>query len=484
MGIPVYFKTLINEYQDDILITKKIDHVEALFLDLNCLIHPCCRGETDESVMIQKVLDGITKLIEYSGVQRLVYLAVDGVAPMGKMKQQRMRRYKSILEKKGQWDTNAISPGTFFMNRLNDSLDKYEYRDIQIITSNSSERGEGEHKILHYLKNNKIDDKIVIYGLDADLIMLSLVSRVNNIYLLRERTEYNIEQTESEYIYLTIDSLKTKIMNQFDNPSDSIIDDYLFICFFLGNDFMNHLPSVSLRYNGYQLLIDAYKKLQDVYQGYFYLIDRESDDLICFTFLKEYLQQLQKVEHQHFMRQQFKREHQYKRLYAQYSSEHLEFRSYLKNKEVTINHIHDFLHNKIDDKYHEMINHLPILYYPEEKKYIQDFYPKKKDDLSKDYLESLVWTTHYYFKECIHWKWSSQYNRAPFIKDLSSYLQKGNRIKITKEDLSCTPEEQLRYILPKESHRVHPYKFSPKSCQLKVDTNLMRYLWECHLDFE
>ena len=149
MGIPVYFKTLINEYQDDILITKKIDHVEALFLDLNCLIHPCCRGETDESVMIQKVLDGITKLIEYSGVQRLVYLAVDGVAPMGKMKQQRMRRYKSILEKKGQWDTNAISPGTFFMNRLNDSLDKYEYRDIQIITSNSSERGEGEHKILH-----------------------------------------------------------------------------------------------------------------------------------------------------------------------------------------------------------------------------------------------------------------------------------------------------------------------------------------------
>ena len=67
--------------------------------------------------MIQKVLDGITQLINYSGVQRLVYIAVDGVAPMGKMKQQRMRRYKSVLEKK-EWDTNAISPGTYFMIKL------------------------------------------------------------------------------------------------------------------------------------------------------------------------------------------------------------------------------------------------------------------------------------------------------------------------------------------------------------------------------
>ena len=484
MGIPVYFKTLINEYQDDILITEKIDNVEALFLDLNCLIHPCCRGETDEAIMIKKVLDGITNLIEYSGVQRLVYIAVDGVAPMGKMKQQRMRRYKSVLEKKGQWDTNAISPGTYFMNKLNDSLDKYGHKNLEIIKDISSKRGEGEHKILHYLKNNKIENKIVIYGLDADLIMLSLVSRVTNIYLLRERTEYNIEKTESEYIYLTIDSLKNKIMNLFDYRSDSIIDDYLVICFFLGNDFMNHLPSISLRYDGYQLLLDTYKRLQNEYQGHFYLVDRDSEDILCFTFLKEYLQLLQKQEKKHFIRQQSKREHQYKRFNSQYNSEYLDFRNYLKNKELTIDNIHDFLHNKTDDKYREMINNLPILYYPEEKKYIQDFYPKKKDDLSKDYLESLVWTTHYYFKECIDWKWSSKYNRAPFIKDLSSYLQGGNQIKIIKEDKSFTSKEQLRYILPKESHNIHSYDFSYKSCQLKVDTNLMRYLWECHLDFE
>ncbi len=62
MGIPVYFKTLINEHQDDILIIHKIDNVEALFLDLNCLIHPCCRGETDETIMIHKILITISPL--------------------------------------------------------------------------------------------------------------------------------------------------------------------------------------------------------------------------------------------------------------------------------------------------------------------------------------------------------------------------------------------------------------------------------------
>ena len=54
MGIPVYFKTLVSKYQQDILETEKID-IDILCLDLNCLIHPCCRSQgTDESQMIQK----------------------------------------------------------------------------------------------------------------------------------------------------------------------------------------------------------------------------------------------------------------------------------------------------------------------------------------------------------------------------------------------------------------------------------------------
>ena len=63
MGIPVYFKTLVQEYQDSILIKKKLDSVNSLFLDLNCAIHPCCQGETDESIMLDKIITKIEELI-------------------------------------------------------------------------------------------------------------------------------------------------------------------------------------------------------------------------------------------------------------------------------------------------------------------------------------------------------------------------------------------------------------------------------------
>ena len=105
-----------------------------------------------------------------------MYIAIDVIPPKGKMKQQRMRRHKSVLEGK-PWDTNAISPGTYFMNQLNHCLKSFTNDSVkQIIISDSTERGEGEHKILQYIKKNDIQQS-VIYGLDADLIMLSMVSR-------------------------------------------------------------------------------------------------------------------------------------------------------------------------------------------------------------------------------------------------------------------------------------------------------------------
>ena len=303
MGIPVYFKTLVSDYSDQILHKDKYDDIDSLFFDLNCLIHPSVRGLTDEDEMITKILSDIGKLIDYSGVKQLVYIAIDGIAPEGKMKQQRQRRFKSAIERKysdeQSWNTNAISPGTYFMKKLNDELKVFiKTLPIKCILSDSDERGEGEHKILHYIKNNlthEKSNKICIYGLDADLIMLSLVSKKENIVLLRERTDYNIENTDNEYIYLKIDPLKDHIIRSLNidfDIDDSIIDDYIFICFLLGNDFMNHIPSLSLRYGGHDLLLNIYSKLQHKYQGYFQLIDMKQPNLIHMTFFKEFMREI------------------------------------------------------------------------------------------------------------------------------------------------------------------------------------------------
>ena len=480
MGIPVYFKTIISEYEETILLKDKLNNCHSLFLDLNCAIHPCCQNESDESIMIQKIITKIESLINYTNLTDLLFIAIDGVPPKGKMKQQRMRRYKSVLENK-KWDTNAISPGTFFMKKLNNSINTWinnSNYDFKIIFSDSNERGEGEHKILHYLKNNTINENSVIYGLDADLIQLSLVSKKDNIYLLRERTEYNIENTQNEYIYLMIDKLKLYIEKEVKN-----IDDYIFICFFLGNDFINHIDSINLRYNGYDLLINTYKKLQERYGGYFQLIDFKQEYCIHLTFLKEFISELSLEENNSLKNIDNIRNKQYKRIYSKYHDLFELFQSKIKNKDkIDLNYIYDFQkyfqYNSEDCS--EMIYNLPILFYKTEK----DTVKTNTQDLCDDYLNSLIWTTNYYFKECIHWKYCTKYEETPSLVYFSKYLSNIQNLNFTKDKKEYEINELLNYIFPNDSHKLHNYKIKSKDYNLFIKPHFKRYLWECDIIFE
>jgi 5'-3' exonuclease len=490
MGIPVYFKTLVSDYSDTILHKDKYDDINSLFFDLNCLIHPSVRGLTDEDEMITKILSDITKLIEYTGVKDLIYIAIDGIAPASKMKQQRQRRFKSALERKyndnNSWNTNAISPGTYFMKKLNISLKAFiKTLKIKTILSDSDERGEGEHKILHYIKENNLTSKICIYGLDADLIMLSLVSRKDKIVLLRERTEYNIEKTENDYIYLKIDPLKDHIIRSLTLNRiidvDQIIDDYIFICFLLGNDFMNHIPSLNLRYGGHDLLLQVYSDLQRRYQGYFQLIDHVKPDLLHMTFFKELIQEISSKEKE-TMRKIFSiRERQSKKIHNQYHNEFQRFRKQVNKDNLSLDDIYKFQyedHN--DDGSTKMIENLPLLYSSQERKEYKEM--KYNDKLCEDYMKSLLWTTHYYFDKCIDWRFSTKYNEAPLVEHLFRYIT-NHKITLEHNDKEFSNLEQLSYIFPNDSHHLHEHNIVSKDYQMIVHLSFHRYLWECEIDF-
>ena len=220
MGIPLYFKSIYDDYPE--IIIDDINGLSSLFLDLNCAIHPCCRNILDnynsqqitKGTLEKKMINETINYIEFILTKvnpKLLYVAIDGVAPVAKMNQQRLRRYKSVFEKKqinelkkelnislesNIWDTNAISPGTEFMNKLITQLNAYfktlkeKNKNIDIIFNSSYINGEGEHKILEYIRLNNIQNNIIIYGLDADLIMLAMASHKNNVYLLREAIEF------------------------------------------------------------------------------------------------------------------------------------------------------------------------------------------------------------------------------------------------------------------------------------------------------
>lgn len=299
MGIPSYFSYIVKNHPAIIkrysLNALKIDN---LYLDCNSIIYDTySKMEFDkltESVAISIIRLVIQKIEEYIEIIKptsTVYIAFDGVAPVAKLEQQRQRRYKSWYqnemskiifkkEKEDPWNTTAITPGTKFMSELNEMVtnhfETYNKSAIsKIIVSGSNFVGEGEHKLFEYIRIHKEEHSkqtTVIYGLDADLIMLSInhLPICPEIYLFRETPHFiqSIDKSlepNANYL-LDIPQLNQAIIKYMNNDRELTLEqqknkayDYIFLCFFLGNDFLPHFPAINIRTGGVDKMMNAYK---------------------------------------------------------------------------------------------------------------------------------------------------------------------------------------------------------------------------------
>lgn len=251
MGIPSYYKNLINKY-NNIKININNINFNKLFIDYNGLIHPIAHitlcNNLSKEIFYNKLWEKTLEIINNIKPEK-TYIFIDGVAPLAKVIQQRKRRYMSD---KKEWDTNAITSGTPFMNDLLVFI-KQKCLEFDIYLNGSDNDGEGEHKIFYYInKNNLINDNIVIHGLDADLILLSLLSKCNNIYLMRENN--------NDINYISINNLKKLIYLDwkeiFNNNAD-IIKSYVVLITLLGNDFIPNLLFINLYNDGINLIKNA-----------------------------------------------------------------------------------------------------------------------------------------------------------------------------------------------------------------------------------
>jgi 5'-3' exonuclease len=132
---------------------------------------------------------------------------------------------------------------------------------LKYIVSAADEPGEGEHKAMRALQVCDKKQSHVIYGLDADLILLSLLQPVKEMWLFREAVECGEVQyvdNEEEYRYFGIHTLREFICKGQDK--DYLLD-YCMAMSFVGNDFLPHGMSLKLKDGGHDILLEC---LQDV----------------------------------------------------------------------------------------------------------------------------------------------------------------------------------------------------------------------------
>jgi 5'-3' exoribonuclease 1 len=158
MGIPSYFRRIIQKYPGIVSDTPKVK-TDALCFDFNCLIYRCIRQVTEEDFetnLLREVCKTVKEVWHAAGKPKRVFLAVDGVVPMAKIRQQRVRRFKSAWLRKEGWDSNAITPGTEFLLRISECIRYFIrkkikedplWKNLSVIFSGPEVPGEGEHKV-------------------------------------------------------------------------------------------------------------------------------------------------------------------------------------------------------------------------------------------------------------------------------------------------------------------------------------------------
>jgi 5'-3' exoribonuclease 2 len=370
MGVPSFFRWLMS-YNNNLIKSVCIKNVDYLMIDCNCLLHPCVayinKKESNiynrniiEKLILNRITDYIDDIIEKTNPKH-IFIAVDGCCPLSKIRQQRPRRYKSDIDtsnfKNQPIQTLELSVATPFMNRIHEHLLKYVKQNITY--SSYHEYGEGEHKILQYIK--KLENKnIVIYGLDADLIFLALTIQNNNVIIMRE--EQFINNIEIEYIQdITYNYVEIHKMHQIINSFKITTTEFIILCFICGNDFMPSIYSIQISHKGIEKIIEAYLKTKSK------LIENNK---INFNTLKKIFIELKYTEKYFMKTTKFETSDKYYKYYT--NSNNPDKNKIVKNYIESFEYVYEYYFNEcIDNTFMYEYNFVPLLediitHYPNE----------------------------------------------------------------------------------------------------------------------
>lgn len=506
MGIHKFFYHFKNTYTDSISIVghdgtvpKPVDN---LLIDFNAQIHTATQKAYEygahkpnrfldhsrprlgylerQKIAFEDVAQSVEKLLEMVRPKKRLLIFIDGVAPQCKQNQQKKRRFVSAVERvksrDNRFDSASISPGTKFMDYLSKFLDFYikkrvteqqgRWKGLEVIFSNEKVVGEGEWKLMQWLRKNHAspkgkDESNCVCGMDADLIMLALASGTKNLSILREEPQDQF----FGYYFIDIDSTMNTLafeMNWGDSgktfdPETAMLD-FMFICYTIGNDFLPKVETVDVTLGSIDTMLEIYKK---VCRENGHLIKRKNEE-------KEAKNRLKKRSVSAFFTELGKSE-------QEVMTEKLKQRG---------NFFEDPLLNKYG-VYENLKETSPKETSPKETKsgtspnkftkdpkvldfdirgYRRAYYAEKleiKDRTSVqnmvfEYLKGMQFVLEYYTSDTVpSWTWKYPYHYAPFSYDIGKYCTKYVRTEF-EAGIPYPPFLQLMSILPEASSSLLP----------------------------
>lgn len=555
MGVPGFFAWLMRQAERKhckggcILDEICEQHIDWLLLDTNGLLHPCCFKVLEthdtsgmsmmdiEDLMIEEVVAYVDKLINIVNPHKGVYIAIDGVAPASKMKQQRSRRFKSAGDRElfnslkmkhgvafdsEEWSNSCISPGTKFMERVHIRILEWAktYNDTfpadwppaekrpqrQIIYSSYKTPMEGEHKLIQFMRDNNAKGlpssgfNYVIYGMDADLIFLSIAVGNPKIFLLREAKQLKANgearMDAYEFAFVSIDGIKSLIRmvtNQFyaqevaanppravaaaiadanastdeegftkfgggasvraaeesfpDDIQENILRDFVLICFLLGNDFVPHLPALNIFTNGMETILGHYVRLIRKYECKRFLIVSQalldSENIIDNDLFIELMLGLGEVENG-ILRDASKKKK--RKPHCPFNDPYQIDKFRMENLDFPITdpvRLGQDSPMKWRERYYT--------YYGIPKGVDTSKYNEEIEKVCYQYLLGVKFIALYYFKDVPSWDWHYPFDYPPFLEDIQGFLrtERFNFSTIVFENsVPMKPFLQLLNILP------------------------------------
>ena len=477
MGIPSYFRGILQKYPG-CLINSLQGTVSTLCFDFNCLIYRCIRApsmppysleseDAWEDALFAEIQRTVLEVWTAAGKPATVYLAVDGVVPMAKIRQQRVRRFKSAWLSRGGWDTNAITPGTRFMEKLGVML-KGLCSSRKWILSGADEEGEGEHKIMNWLRSTKANGPlgpVVVYGLDADLILLTMLVGEQlglEMYLLREKQEFGhkAEQGPQVYQMLNIKEFQMRI----GIAGEEEVLNYIALMSLMGNDFLPHSLTHKLSDGGHDCVIECFQALRA--NGWLIADGRYKPEVLAGIFKEWSLDEDSRMLHMIQKKREQARRGVGKGMDA---SEGLPLEWAVENELMEGHGLAEGWKNTYWSKIHPAWDQA------------------HKDYICEEYLKGFQWILDYYVGLPVNKSWMFPAWIPPLWSDLSFAI--GTPVKIrAEEEIRPEPQEQLAMVLPLESWglirkadlrrlpalapQMWPHKFGFFSLGRK-------WLWEC-----